>query len=452
MDKKIWGIIGGIALVVALLSPFVLGSSKKVERIFEDAETSYNDGRYEDALKGYNKALEESKKFSVKTDTIVPEFQAYIHYKIAQCEKQLGNANVALQRYREVIVNFPESQYVTDSYVGRGDIYFDREDYEAASEEYKRALETAEDGARRGQINQKYQIALAFINPPPPPPLGREVINAPDFAALTDATFLRFERRFEEAAAQYNAFAYNYLPAETAVYALYWAGRCYHKAGLFQQSVEAFERLIDDYAHNPNAIEAYHGLSAVYFDWAKRDEDTSKCQLVIETIEEVEQEYADSRAALDRQVLSLMRDIKRQVEEDETCDPEPAPEVELTNKGREHFDRGELEPAEEKAREALRINRNYQPAHQLLANIKKNYYERGLLYLDDNQYGNAINKFERAINIDSQCKEAYCHLGVAYFNLHNLAYAEDAALKALDIDPSYEDACRLLNTIREQND
>ena len=31
MDTKIWGIIGGIALVLALLSPFVLGSTKRVK-------------------------------------------------------------------------------------------------------------------------------------------------------------------------------------------------------------------------------------------------------------------------------------------------------------------------------------------------------------------------------------------------------------------------------------
>ncbi|MCY3724105.1 MAG: tetratricopeptide repeat protein [Candidatus Poribacteria bacterium] len=456
MDTKIWGLIGGIALVVALLSPFVLGSSKKVERIFEDAETAYEDGRYENALERYNKALKESKKFGVKTDTIVPEFQAYIHYKRAQCEKQLGNVNVALERYREVIVKFPESQYVTDSYVDSGNIYFDREDYEAASKEYKRALETTEDGARREQI----QIALAFINslpPPPPPPLPElEDLDTLDFAALTEAISLRFKERFQEAATQYNAFASNYLPTETAVYALYWAGRCYHKAGLFQQSVDTFKELIDDYAYTPNTIEAYHGLSAVYFDWAKRDEDTSKCQLVIETVEEAEQEYADSRAALDQQVLSLMRKIKRQVEEDETCqwEPEPPPEEVITNQGREYFDRGELELAEEKAREARRINATYQPAHQLLADIKKNYYEQGLLYLDNNHYGNAIIKFKWAISIGSEYKdkEVYCDLGAAYFNLHNLAYAEDAALKSLNIDPNYEPARQLLNAIREQND
>ena len=453
MDKKIWGVIGGIALVLALLSPFVLGSSKKAERIFEDAETSYKEERYEHALEKYNKALEKSKKFGVKTDTIVPEFQAYIHYKIAQCEQQLGNSNVALQRYREVIVNFPESRYVTDSYIGRGDIYFDREDYEAASEEYKRALETIEDAGRREQINQKYQIALAIINPPPPPPPEPEEIDTPDFAALTKATSLRFEKRFEKAATQYEVFANDYLPAETAVYALYWAGRCYHKAGLFQQSVDAFERLIDDYAYTPNAIEAYHGLTMVYFDWAKRDQDTSKFQLVIQTIENADHEYADSRAALDQKVLSLMKKIKRQVEEyevDKPRPPEPPPEEVVTNQGREHFDRDELELAEEKARKALRIHRNYPPAKELLRDIKKSYYHQGLVSLDQNDNNTALVAFNRVIGIDSKDSNAYFYLGVAHFNLHNCVYAEDAVKNALAIDPDYEEAHRLLEAIKEK--
>ncbi len=440
MDRKIWGIIGGLALVVALLSPFVLGSSKKVERIFEDAEMAYEDGRYEEALERYNKALKESKKLGVKTDTIVPEFQAYIHYKIAQCEQQLGNVNVALERYREVIVNFPESRYVTDSYVGRGDIYFDHKDCEAASEEYKRALETTQDAARREQINQKYQRALVCINPlppPPPPPNGEEIVT-PDFAALIEATSLRFEKRFKEAATQYKTFASNHLPAETAIYALYWAGRCYHKAGLFQQSVDAFERLIDGYAYTPNTIEAYYGLAVVYFDWAKRDQDTSKCELVIQIIENAEQEYADSRAALDQKVFRLMRKIKHQVVEV------------ITNQGREHFDRGELELAEEKARKALRINSEYGPAIQLLRDIKKRYCDQGLEALDQNDNHTAVVKFNKVIDIDSNDRKAYFYLGVAHFNLHNYVYAEDAVKNALAIDPDYEEAHRLLEKIREK--
>ena len=462
MDTKIWGIIGGVVLLLALLSPFVLSSSKKVERIFEDAEMAYEERRYEDALERYDKALKESKKLGVKTDTIVPEFQAYIHYKIAQCEQQLGNVNVALEHYRKVIVNFPESRYVTDSYVGRGDLYFDREDYEAASEEYKRALETTQDAARREQINQKYQRALTSINPPPPPPLppNEEEVVTPDFAALTEATSLRFKERFGEAATQYKTFASNHLPVETAVYALYWAGRCYHKAGLFQQAVDAFERLIDDYAYTPNTIEAYHGLSAVYFDWGKRDEDTSKYELVIETVEKAEQEYADSRVVLDQEVLDLMKEIKCNAKAMIEPVPPPPPEEQCVRQGREHFDRGELELAEKKARKALRINSEYEPAKQLLREIKKRYCDQGREHFDRGELELAEKKARKALRINSEyepakqllreIKKRYCDQGREHFDRGELELAEKKARKALRINSEYEPAKQLLREIKKR--
>lgn len=47
MNPRILGIIGGIALVVALLSPFMMGSSKKVEQLYITAKELYDQGDYE---------------------------------------------------------------------------------------------------------------------------------------------------------------------------------------------------------------------------------------------------------------------------------------------------------------------------------------------------------------------------------------------------------------------
>ena len=457
MDTKIWGIIGGIALVLALLSPFVLGSTEKVERIFEAAEELYEQGQYEDAIAKYNKVLKEAKKVGVKIETIDVDFIACVNYKIARCLKQLDRIDEALQHYRFITVQFPDSQYATDSYVDSGDIYFSREDYKAASEEYKQALDTTADAERREQIQQKYQQTLVLINPPKPTPIPEpplpEEIDTPNFAALTEATSLRFEEHFKEAAAQYESFANAYLPLEDAVYALYWVGHCYSLAAanenLLKKSEEAFQRLIEDYGNHPNAIEAYHGLAKVYCDWAEKEGDTSKWELVTRTIEEAKKRYSSSNAALDREFLRLMEEIMNKVP---PVPPDPLEEI--VRQGRMYLARDELQLAARKAREALRLNSTYQSAHQLLAEIKKSYYKQGLSDLDNNQYSNAIIEFKGAISIDSQYKdkEAYFNLGVAYFNLRNLTYAEDAALNALDIDPSYEEARRLLNTIREQND
>lgn len=97
MDERIWGIIGGLALVLALLSPYVLGSTKKVERLFEEAETLYEQNDYEEAVAKYGEALKESKKLRAKTETIDKDFTTLVNFKVAMSYVQLAehenNAN-----------------------------------------------------------------------------------------------------------------------------------------------------------------------------------------------------------------------------------------------------------------------------------------------------------------------------------------------------------------------
>ena len=109
MDKKIWGIIGGIALVLALLSPLVLSSTKKVERMFEAAEELYDHGQYERAIAKYNKVLKEAEKVGVKIETINVDFMAHVNYKIAGCLRLLNRIDEALQHYRFIASQFPHS-------------------------------------------------------------------------------------------------------------------------------------------------------------------------------------------------------------------------------------------------------------------------------------------------------------------------------------------------------
>ncbi len=459
MDKKIWGIIGGIALVLALLSPLVLSSTKKVERMFEAAEELYDHGQYEEAITKYNKVLKEAEKVGVKIETINVDFMAHVNYKIAGCLRLLDRIDEALQHYRFIASQFPDSQYATDSYINSGDIYFGRKDYEAASEAYKQALDTIVNAEQKKQIHQKYQQTLVLINPPKPPPIPEptpgeaEEIDTPNFAALAEATFLRFEKRFKEAATQYEAFANTYLPVEEAVYALYWTGRCYYDAALYLQSVDAFQRLIDDYAYSPNAIEAYHDLAEAYYTWAERNgDDKSKYQLVISTVEQAKKKYWGNDNTKVGDWRRRMQVIKQKaVEKLQTPKPPnpPAPPSpdDLVQQGLEHCNRGELEAAKRKAIEALDLDPNHSPANELLSKIVKKHYDQGLRLLDANQYSAAIVEFDKVISIDAKRKEAHFHLGVAYFNLHNYAYAENAVKDALAIDSAYEEARRLLDVI-----
>ena len=389
MNSKILGIIGGVALVLALLSPLVLRNRNKVERTFEAAEELYERAEYADAIEKYNKVLVDSNKTGAKTEVINQDFLSHVNYKAAQCLKHLNQNDKALQHYWLIIAEFPESQYATDSHVESGDIYFNRKDYENANEVYKRALSVTADEERKKQIYRKLQQL------PIPQFPAMEEIDIRHFADLTKATSLRFEERFEAAATQYKAFADAHLPLEDAVYALYWAGRCYHDAHLFSQSVDAFAKIIDDYGYSPNVIEAYHGLASAYCKWAEIGGDKSKWKLVISTVEEAEKKYANSNTDLNREFLRLMEDLKRKVPTPDppkptptpdppkptpTPDPpKPTPEEEIcVVQGRAHLEKDELELAIKKAKQALLINSSYKPAQQLLTAIKKRYYERGL--------------------------------------------------------------------------
>ena len=98
-----WGIIGGVVLVLALLSPLVLGSSKKVEQLFEAAETLYERSDYKGAIPKYKEALKESKKFGAKTERIDKDFTTLVNLKIAQCYYELAEETRTIRHYQTLL-------------------------------------------------------------------------------------------------------------------------------------------------------------------------------------------------------------------------------------------------------------------------------------------------------------------------------------------------------------
>ena len=54
MNPRILGAIGGIALLIALLSPLMRSRSHKVEKIFGAAEKLFEQGNYIRAIDKYN--------------------------------------------------------------------------------------------------------------------------------------------------------------------------------------------------------------------------------------------------------------------------------------------------------------------------------------------------------------------------------------------------------------
>ena len=103
MNPRILGIIGGLALVVALLSPFMMGSSKKVEQLYNSAEDLYGQADYEGAIAKYHEALEESTKRGVKTEVIDKDFPTLANFRIAVCYARLAEQSGDVNHYLSLI-------------------------------------------------------------------------------------------------------------------------------------------------------------------------------------------------------------------------------------------------------------------------------------------------------------------------------------------------------------
>ena len=470
MNARIWGIIGGVALVLALLSPLVLGSSKKVEQLFEAAEALSERSDYEGAIEKYKEALKESKKFGAKTERIdkdfttlanlkiarcyyelaentsdvrhyesalthirkvesntqVPNYQeeltylcaealyktgnpdqaaskfsrlverfpnsqwvpkalyaiGEINYRQENCEKALnafqklvtefqhsefkqkaelrlteltrlcdetdliiqcetmfeyasdlhrqGKVHDAHQLYTDIITQCPESVYVTDAYIGIAEIHFEAEDYVNARANYEEAMYSTDDEEQKIEIYKKYQ--LTYLIPTP----GPDLIPEPNDKLFVKARLLRKEKRFLEAAKIYEQLANSNLSVEDTVYALYWTGYCYHEATLqnttltdatlFRESVDAFKIVISDYEDNSYTIKTYYYLTLSYRNWAQTLRNQSKWQLVIDTVEEANTEYADSDDTRIQGELSRMQELKNEALEKLPLPPDPLKE------------------------------------------------------------------------------------------------------------------------------
>ena len=105
MNARIWGIIGGVALVLALLSPLVLGNSKKIEQLFGTAEELYERSDYEGAIAKYKAALKESNKFGAKTERIDRDFSTLANLKIAQCYYELAEKTSDVRHYQSTLTH-----------------------------------------------------------------------------------------------------------------------------------------------------------------------------------------------------------------------------------------------------------------------------------------------------------------------------------------------------------
>ena len=120
------------------------------------------------------------------------------------------------------------------------------------------------------------------------------------------------------------------------------------------------------------------------------------------------------------------------------------------DKGSRALERLDLTEAEQYRNKALQIDEYYQPAQELFENIKKAYYKQAYDYLNDKQYDQAIFEFNKLINKDPNFIDAYCGLGRAHLKKGTLREANNYTKKALKLDENYELALQIRKGITQK--
>ena len=491
MNSRMWGIIGGLALVVVLLSPYVLGNSKKVAQLFEAAETLYENSDYKDAIVKYEEVLKESNKLLTRTESIDEDFTTLVNFKIAmsyvqlaeefddtnyyekalehveradqtvklaEYEKQLiylwgdllyrtGQLTQALEKLTQLIENFPNSPF--------------EENAQETIAEINEQLRDSEEEETEKVVTPTDRIPL-WIND-----LSKfEAFNKKKNRTLVVPNRLRAEKQYAKAAEEYEILA-NTNPSTTeAAYTLYWAGWCYHKAAsnddtLLSKARDVFQRLIDNQGDNPYTLKARETLRNI----VDSEQKTKSTEAIIDAEEAVHRaQQSNCESDVITKAITRLSKAKQEQQEDNYASAlTSANEAQAmahsainnhetarryVNQGYTYLNQGRLETATHKAREALHIDPPYQNAQNLLQNIKQEYFDRGVNYIQAEEYVQAIPLLIKALNIEP-FKEGYYHLGRAYLKLAEFEKAKAACKAALKIDPTYKDAKDLCDSIAD---
>lgn len=78
------------------------------------------------------------------------------------------------------------------------------------------------------------------------------------------------------------------------------------------------------------------------------------------------------------------------------------------------------------------------------------HFEKGVDYINQGDYQQAIEEFNRVISIDSEYVDAYCGIGIAYLNQKNYEKAIEAFEKTTALDPDNAIAYYLLGKAYEE--
>ena len=288
MNPKTLGILGGVALLAVLLWPS--GSSKKVERLYNEAEELFSQADYERSIAGYNEALEESTKWGVKTEVIDRDFPTLAHYKIAvsysKWAEQSGDVNyydTAVKYIEKVAANASVPKHQEGLTYLWGHILYKQEKYELSEPKFQALIETFPNSLfvenawyAIGQLNYKLQTYEGSRH------AFKEVLDGfpnsdfkDDAQHLIAQSFLN-EKNYEQSYQEFDKLAteefknYPELQAE----AMYKAAFCLNQLARDEEAIGRYTTFITKFPDSQYVTAAYFDIGTIYAK--QRDYDNAR--------------------------------------------------------------------------------------------------------------------------------------------------------------------------------
>lgn len=92
----------------------------------------------------------------------------------------------------------------------------------------------------------------------------------------------------------------------------------------------------------------------------------------------------------------------------------------------------------------LKLYPDHQPARDLAETIRQKHYNRGIAYLNDKRYSNAVDAFQNVLTLDPDFTEAHFNLGIAYLKMETYPRAIEALKKTVTLDHTHKAAYHAL--------
>lgn len=283
-----------------------------------DARLRLADSYY--ALKRYPEAI---RIYSI----VAAEGEDYALYQTAQAYSNAGDAFEAITKFRELLVEYPQSEYREEAQYSLGYLYFLNQDYDRAIEEYQSLIEDyprdplaakAQYGIgdalfNAGRLEEAVEAYQNVLTRYPESPFiadaaagiqyallalddearAAEIIDAfiaehPDSPIVDELRFRQAEAKFqggqeEEALGGFLAFIRTARSETLLPEAYFYVGSIYADRGQIREAQNYLRRLIEQYPDSPRRADAARRLGELYAS-ENRNEDALRTFRLLESI------------------------------------------------------------------------------------------------------------------------------------------------------------------------